>query len=69
MKDFLDQELAVGDSIVVAVNHGRNAGASLNKGTIKRFTPKRVEYEVDPLPRWGDGLRQTCPSKVVKVLT
>lgn len=43
MKDFLGSELNVGDVIVAVVGHGRNAGASLEKGTVVGFTNEFVK--------------------------
>lgn len=66
MKDFLKQELSVGDRIIACVTHGRNAGATLVKGVVVGFTEKFVKAE---LPSYNDSvteLRKICPSKVVK---
>lgn len=56
MKDFLGNELAVGDQVVY-LTHTRTS-SSLNKGVIKKITPKMVSIE-------GDSYRN--PIHVVKV--
>lgn len=38
MKDYLDNELNIGDNIIAVVSHGKNSGASFSKGTIVGFT-------------------------------
>lgn len=45
MKDFLGQELKVGDKIIIADSHGRNAGASLVKAKVTGFTPQMVKFK------------------------
>ena len=42
MQDYLNRELSVGDAIIYASPHGRNAGASLEKGEVVGFTPQFV---------------------------
>mgnify|MGYP003297977825 CR=1 FL=1 len=45
MKDFLGQELKVGDEVVYMYRHTTGSSSSnktLKRGFIKRFTPKQV---------------------------
>lgn len=44
MKDFLGKNIDIGDIIIVAASHGRNAGASLRKAVVTGFTKCFVEY-------------------------
>lgn len=55
MKDFIGQELGIGDTVAVTEPNYRN----LVKATVLRFTPKRV---VLSLPR---GSEYTTPSNFV----
>lgn len=68
MKDFLGNELVIGDNIVASVSHGKNAGASLVKGKIVGFTAQYVKAE---LPRYwasfGDEERLISSNKVIKM--
>ena len=45
MKDFVGNEISVGDFVVGCVAHGRNSGASLTKGHVTRITEKTVFFE------------------------
>jgi len=67
MKDFLGKELAIGDKIVGAVSHGRNAGASLSKGKIIRFTPKMVICELHDYTGAYESERKITPDKIIKM--
>jgi hypothetical protein len=65
MKDFLDNEIKLGDRIVFAKDHGRNAGASLSHGQVADFTAKmvRIEYTDD---NWSTPRKiLKDPSKVI----
>lgn len=42
MRCFLGRELVIGATVIVAVGHGRNAGADLAMGKVTGFTPQRV---------------------------
>ena len=56
MKDYLGQELAVGDTIVY-ITH-QNTSSYFQTGVIKKINPKTVSIE-------GDTYRS--PDKIVKV--
>lgn len=69
MQDFLHQELEVGDEVVIAINHGVNAGADLSTGVVIGFTPKMVRVD-KTLRHAGEpqrGVKLIAPYKVVKV--
>lgn len=69
MKDFLGKELNIGDSVVVAVGHGRNSGASLVKGIVEGFTDKFVKIDMPDYTGYTGkfGKTKTSPRKVVKI--
>lgn len=64
MRDYMDNELNVGDNILIATPHGHNSGASFTKGIITRFTTCFVVFEY--INRLG-GEQKTLPDKVVKI--
>jgi hypothetical protein len=66
MKDFLGQDMNVGDLVVACVPHGRNSGASLVKGTVLGFTSHFVKVNI---PDYNDKkvhARNISPEKLVK---
>ena len=67
MKDFLGQELQLGDDIVVAVAHGSNAGASLVQGKIRRFGKDTVYYVGGDYAGYDVKERRVTPRKVARV--
>ena len=64
MKDFNNQELAIGDVVICAEPHGRNAGASLQNGVVVGFTPKMVRISPN---KDSTRNRLTSPEKVLKL--
>ena len=66
MKDFLDNELAIGDVVILIAPNYR----SLVKGTIYAFTAKQVRIEYMNTWNFGDPGRRAellqYPSQVVK---
>ena len=67
MKDFLGNQLEADDKVVCAVAHGRNAGASLVRGKVVRFTPQMV---VVKCPEYYGGKaeeRRIDPNKIIKL--
>lgn len=68
MKDFLDQELKVGDKIVACVPHGKNSGASLVKGEVTGFTKKMIRAKLPGYASWMKAEERLIdPSKVTKI--
>ena len=66
MKDFLGKEIEVGDKIVVAEGHGRNAGASLARAIVLGFTKAYVVIE--GITRWlYREERRVKPEKIVVI--
>lgn len=70
MKDFLGNELSIGDTVVAAVGHGRNSGASLVKFTITGFTKCFIKGYI---PNYTEYISLTeckiSPDKVIKINT
>jgi hypothetical protein len=69
MKDYLGNDIDVGDTIVCAVHHGRNSGASLVKCVVDGFTDKFVKAMIpDYTGHVGVfNSRMISPKKVVVV--
>ena len=67
MKDFLDRELAVDDSVVIAQNHGKNSGASLVKGVVIGFTNTMIKVNARTHNQFGKDYRLIDPNKVLKI--
>jgi subtilisin-like proprotein convertase family protein len=65
MKDFLDQELAIGEPIIACVPHGRNSGASLVKGEVIGFTKTMVRVRIPFYNLKMTEERLISPSKVI----
>lgn len=66
MKDFLDQELTIGDTIVACVAHGKNSGASLVKGKVTGFTKQMVRAIIPGYASWMKAEeRLISPDKVI----
>lgn len=61
MKDFLDNVIEVGDTVVAAQGHGRNSGASLVKFVVDGFTPTMVKGTI-PVCYGYPG--QFCQTKI-----
>lgn len=67
MKDFLNNDLAIGDTVVLMVPNYR----SFVKGKIFEFTPKQVRVEYTNTWNYGNGLRYEIlqyPSQLIKVV-
>lgn len=62
MKDFAGNELKVGDKVVY-LESGRNT-THLEWGTIDRFTPQMVVFEVER--SYGTRTRRCPPDRIVK---
>lgn len=45
LRDYLERPIHVGDYVVYADPHGRNAGASLKDGFVEALTPKMVRIK------------------------
>lgn len=60
MKDFLEQEITAGDTIVFVDQAYSGAGLTLKKDKISKLTPKRVKTELGYLKK---------PEQVVKLTT
>lgn len=43
MKDFAGIKIEIGDTVIAAVSHNKNAGASLSKFKVTGFTPTFVK--------------------------
>jgi hypothetical protein len=75
MKDINGIEIEVGQNVVMAMPHGRNAGASLLRGTIVRMCPKTVKVVSDrvtgPLTKAPDKIcvLQEMHAEVAKAYT
>jgi len=68
MKDFLGNELNVGDKIVACVTHGRNAGATLVKGEVTGFTEKFVKTRIPTYNGYNpDEVTRISPEKVMRL--
>lgn len=67
MKDYLGQELRMGDRIAAVVSHGKNAGASLSDGFISRMTEKTVFFEGPDYTGRYVRERRISPAKVIKI--
>lgn len=65
MKDYLSNDLEIGNTVVFAQHHGRNSGASLNKGTIVGFTEKFVKIEVNK--QFGISQFKISPEKTMRI--
>ena len=69
MKDFLGNELAIGDNVIAAISHGRNSGATLVKFTITGFTNKFVTGTIPDYTGYTGRFSQKkiSPEKIVKM--
>jgi hypothetical protein len=67
MKDFVGNELAVGDEIVAIVSHGRNAGGSFSRGRITRLTDSNVFFDGPDYAGYDFRNRKVHPSKVLRL--
>lgn len=69
MRDFLNQDLAIGDEVVIAINHGLSSGADLSTGIIVGFTPKRIKVD-ETFNHMGVPIKKVklvSPRKLVKL--
>lgn len=64
MKSFNGIELEVGQSVVVAMPHGRNSGASLMNATVTKLLPKTIRVQGSG----NNGLQRKDPDKIVVLL-
>lgn len=62
MKDFLGQELAVGDHVIVGSAFGQQRGFTI--GHIVKFSPKMVQVDTS---RWDKKPNSFYPQDLVKV--
>jgi hypothetical protein len=67
MKDYMKNVLESGDMVIFAEHHGRNSGASLNKGTIVGFTEKFVKIEVQRPYGHLNNVIRISPEKTLKI--
>jgi hypothetical protein len=66
MKDFLNNVIELGDTVVACVPHGRNSGASLSQFVVEGFTPKFVKGSI-PNYVGNDYPSLISPSKCVVI--
>jgi hypothetical protein len=63
-RDFLGQELAVGDRVIIPDAHGY---AGFNWGTIIKITPKMVRVAYKSESNYSDGEKVLDPRAVLKM--
>lgn len=69
MRDFLGNEIEINDTVVCAVGHGRNSGASLVKFVVTGFTKTFVNGEIPDYTGYVGQFSQTkvMPGKCVVI--
>jgi hypothetical protein len=67
MKDFLGQELAVDDEVIVIMRHDRNCGGDFSRGKITKITAACVFFNGGDYTGRDIRERKTFPEKVVKI--
>lgn len=70
MKDYMGKEISVGDTVVAAVKHGRNSGASLQKFVVTGFTEKFVKGVIPTYTgytAWNGEESRIDPKKVLVI--
>lgn len=63
-KDFLNQELRIGDEVIVAIG-GNGYAPGLAKAVIERFTPQRIAVKYSNTNIWESNLKS--PDKIYKI--